>query len=234
MTSVDEAPTPLPADVPGALDRVFHELDTMHTWRGWHWWPGADPFEVCVGAILVQNTSWTNVERALETLRSAGKLDPDAMAACSAAELEDLVRSSGQYRQKARKLRAFLHLVERHGSLEALFRQPPDGLRAALLSTWGIGPETADAIILYAAGQPAFAVDAYAIRIFSRLGLGPGPSADYDEWQRFFTRNLPCDVATWSKYRALIVLHAKHLCRKRQPVCSACRLRNVCHGPGAQ
>ncbi len=232
MNRRDEVSASLPADTPGVLSRVFDELDIMHTWRGWHWWPGTDPFEVCVGAILVQNASWTNVERALETLRRAGKLEHAAMAACSATELEDLVRSSGQFRQKARKLRAFLDLVERCGSLEALLGQPADELRAALLATWGIGPETADAIILYAAHQPAFAVDAYAVRIFSRLGLGPGPSASYDDWQRYFTRNLARDVQSWSKYRALIVLHAKHLCRKRQPRCTACRLRTVCHGPG--
>lgn len=160
-------------NAPPSLLDVYAALDRMHAWRGWHWWPDPDPFEVCVGAILVQNTMWTNVERALERLRAAGALDPQVMAALSEAELEELVRPSGQYRQKARKLRAFLGLAESEGGLGALFSLDAPVLRGRLLATWGIGPETADCIVCYAARMPALAIDAYTMRLFGRLGLGP-------------------------------------------------------------
>jgi endonuclease III related protein len=209
------------------LDAVFAQLDAMHTWRGWHWWPDADPFEVCVGCILVQNTSWTNVERALDVLRPAGLLNPGAMARLSPGELEAHIRSSGQYRQKARKLRAFLDLIAAHGSLDELFALPVEDLRSELLATWGIGPETADAMIVYAARKPAFVIDNYTIRVFSRLGMGPA-SSDYHEWQQFLTANVPEDRDTWARYHALIVLHAKHLCTKNRPRCADCTLSNRC------
>src|SRR5437773_389381 len=166
-----------------ALQEIYRDLDTMHRARGWHWWPDADPFEVIVGSILVQNTMWTNVERALVLLREAGALHPESMAALSSQQLEELVRPSGQFRQKAKKLRAFLELVERHGGLAPLFALPQDELRRELLATWGIGKETADCILLYAAKYPAFIIDAYLIRMFRRLGLGPVESGDYDTWQ---------------------------------------------------
>lgn len=209
---------------------VFNALDAMHAWRGWHWWPDADPFEVIVGAILVQNTMWSNVERALDLLRAAGALTPATMDALTAAELEELVRPSGQYRQKARKLRAFLDLVAVHGSLETLLKLPPEDLRHALLATWGIGPETADAIILYASRALAWSIDAYTIRLFGRLGLGPTHTTSYDTWQGFFVENLPPDRDLWARYRALIVMHCKHTCRKHLPKCQDCLLLPRCPG----
>jgi endonuclease-3 related protein len=226
---------------------VYQSLDRMHAWRGWHWWPDADPFEVSVGAILVQNTSWTNVERALDRLRAAGALSAPVMSALAQTELEELVRPSGQYRQKAKKLRAFLSLVERHGSLEALFALPADVLRQELLGTWGIGEETADAIAVYAARQPAFVIDAYTRRIFERLALGPSPAASYQAWQRFFATRLAESAPAggvpganglglrdfWARYHALVVLHAKHLCRKRAPRCDECELAACCPGSPA-
>ncbi|MGI8927065.1 MAG: endonuclease III domain-containing protein, partial [Tepidiformaceae bacterium] len=196
--------SPPPPATAETLMRVYAALDAMHASRGWHWWPGADPFEVCVGAILVQNTSWTNVEHALTALRAAGALTPKRMAALSDDALEALVRPSGQYRQKARKLRAFLQLIDSRGSFPALLALPPEQLRALLLGTWGIGPETADCITLYAAGQPAFIIDAYTIRVFSRLGVGPGAAAPYSEWQDFFTANLPVGSELYGRYHALI------------------------------
>lgn len=209
---------------------ICADLEAMHAWRGWHWWPDAEAFEVIVGAILVQNTAWANVEHALERLRTAGALSPVTMAALSDAELEELVRPSGQFRQKTRKLRAVLELVQEGGGLDGLLAAPPDELRARLLATWGIGEETADAIVLYAARQPAFAVDAYLRRIFGRLGLGPDPRAPYGEWQRFFVSHLPADRDLWARYRALIVLHAKYLCRKHRPRCGECLLLPRCPG----
>lgn len=212
---------------PGLL-AIYSDLEAMHAWRGWHWWPDADPFEVIVGAILVQNTSWTNVERALDRLRPAGALAPGVMAQLSDAELEELIRPSGQYRQKAKKLRAFLRLADEHGGLDALLALPPLELRRVLLATWGIGEETADAVVVYASRQPAFVIDAYTKRIFSRLGLGPGPTAPYGEWQRYFISEVPEDRDVWARYHALIVMHAKHLCRKLRPVCGECSLALHC------
>jgi endonuclease-3 related protein len=228
---------------PLALLDVYAALDRMHAWRGWHWWPDADPFEVCVGAILVQNTMWTNVERALDRLRAARALDPVAMSALPQAELEEMVRPSGQYRQKARKLRAFLDLAESHGGLEPLLAVERGALRERLLATWGIGRETADCIVCYAARQPALAIDAYTMRLFSRLGMGPG-SVVYDEWQSWMLERLererlqaahpepPRDL--YARYHALIVMHCKHLCQKRAPLCRECELRDRCLFPGPE
>jgi len=215
---------------------VYRALDQMHAWRGWHWWPDADPFEVIVGAILVQNTAWTNVERALGNLRAVGSLDPGVMAHLDPEELEVLVRPSGQYRQKARKLRAFLQAVKEAGSLEGLLGRPPADLRARLLGTWGIGEETADCIVLYAARRPSFVIDAYTQRLFSRLGIGPAGSS-YGQWKDYFEAALAePDPARrrelWARYHALVVMHCKHVCRKRTPLCAQCALAAGCPAAG--
>jgi endonuclease-3 related protein len=221
-----------------ALVEVYHALDGMHAWRGWHWWPDADPFEVCVGCILVQNTMWSNVEKAIDRLKAANALTPAAMDALPHGDLEELVRPSGQYRQKALKLRAFLDLATVHGGFEALMSIRAQELRPTLLGCFGIGPETADAMICYAARQPAFAADAYAMRLYSRLGLGPTGSRDYHTWQRWIVGELG-DAAPggWdqrdllARYHALIVMHCKHLCTKNRPKCGECALRERCTYP---
>jgi endonuclease-3 related protein len=220
------------------LMSVFQVLDRMHAWRGWHWWPDADPFEVCVGCILVQNTMWTNVERALERLTAANALTPEAMSALPHEALEELIRPSGQYRQKALKLRAFLDLAKRHGGFEALMALPAVELRPTLLGCFGIGPETADAMICYASRQPAFAADAYSMRLFGRLGLGPVESRDYHVWQRWVLAALEGASAEGlesrdllARYHALIVMHCKHLCLKNRPKCAQCDLAPVCTVP---
>ena len=224
---------------PQNIGEVALALEAMHGWREWHWWPDADPFEVCVGAILVQNTMWANVERALDRLRGANVLSPAAMSALTVEELEELVRPSGQFRQKQLKLRAFLALLIEHGSIEALLAMPAAELRVRLLATFGIGPETADCIILYAAHQPVFIVDAYLIRLFSRLGMGPVTSTSYDVWQRWVLGELaedarlsdqPTQRDTWARFRAEIVMHCKFLCRKRAPSCGDCLLLPHCPG----
>lgn len=225
-------------DLTVQLSQLYIELERMHAWRGWHWWPDADRFEVIVGSILVQNTMWANVERAIALLKAAGALSPSTMLALSIEELETLVRPSGQYRQKAMKLRAFLETVEAHGGLEALLSLPASELRPVLLATWGIGPETADCIIVYAARQPALVIDAYTQRLFARLGLGPGTTTDYDAWQGWFLANLagvsPRDGESrrdfLARYHALIVMHCKHLCLKARPRCGDCRLFEQCPG----
>ncbi len=217
------------------LIEVYHALDAMHSWRGWHWWPDADPFEVCVGCILVQNTMWTNVERAIDRLKAANALTPAAMGALQHEELEELIRPSGQYRQKALKLRAFLDLCGAQGGFESLMAMESAELRPVLLGCFGIGPETADAMLCYAAKQPAFAADAYSMRLFSRLGLGPVESKDYHTWQRWVVGALdgaepdgwgPRDLL--ARYHALIVMQCKHLCLKNRPKCGECSLRPRC------
>jgi len=222
----------------GRLTEVYHHLEAMHEWRGWHWWPDADPFEVCVGCILVQNTMWSNVERAVERLKAADALSPDAMAALGQEELEELIRPSGQYRQKALKLRAFLSLAEANGGFEALMAIPAIDLRPLLLSCWGLGPESADAMVLYASRQPAVVIDAYTMRLFGRLGLGPVESKDYHAWQRWKQANLVTEAGTGhderdlkARYHALIVMHCKHLCLKNRPKCGECSLRPQCAYP---
>ena len=218
-----------------AVLAVYKELESMHAWRGWHWWPDADPFEVAVGCILVQNTMWTNVERAIQRLVAAAALTPEAMCSLSPEQLEELIRPSGQYRQKALKLRAFLALAERHGGFQSLMALEPVLLRSELLATWGIGPETADAMVCYAARQPAFAVDAYTMRLFGRLPLGPADSKDYYTWQRWMLGAL-AGVAPdgWgerdllARFHALIVMHCKHLCLKNRPKCGECSLVARC------
>lgn len=141
------------------------------------WWPGGhDPFEVIVGAILTQSAAWTNVEKALTNLRNAGALTPEALLKLSEEELGRLVRPSGYFQMKARKLQAFARMLQEEagGDLSRLFAQPLPALRTRLLATYGIGPETADDILLYAARKPVFVVDAYTVRIFRRLGIMPG------------------------------------------------------------
>lgn len=200
----------------------------MHGAEPWHWTADSDPFEVAVGAILVQHTAWTNAERALDRLREAGALHPATLAALPDAAIEELVRPSGQYRTKARKLRAFLDLIADHGSLAALLALPAPALRERLLATWGIGEETADVIALYAAGQPALVVDAYTRRLFARVGLGPPPDASYGDWQAFLAGQLPGDAPALARFHALVVLHARRLCLARRPRCGDCELASTC------
>jgi len=192
------------------------------------WWPGETPFEVCVGAILTQNTSWTNVEKAIDVLRRRRVLSYEGLKGLSAAELAPLIRSSGTFNVKARRLAAFVALVGREfgGRVEAMKREEPETLRRKLLSVDGIGPETADAIVLYAAGLPAFVVDAYTRRVFGRLGVLDGDE-DYDAVRRFFMERLPADAALFNDYHAQVVRLAKDVCRPR-PRCDACPIEDLC------
>jgi endonuclease-3 related protein len=197
------------------------------------WWPAEDDFEMVVGAILTQSTAWGNVERAIARLRAAGALSPEAVERMPEGELAALIRPSGYFNAKARKLKAFCaHLRERHGGrLESLFHVKLPELRRELLSIWGIGEETADSIVLYGARQPIFVVDAYTRRIFARLGLTP-PDAAYGELQRLFMEGLPASVPLFQEYHALIVALGKDRCRPT-PLCSGCPLRGLCPaGPG--
>ena len=192
------------------------------------WWPGDSPFEIVAGAILTQSAAWTNVEKALANLKAANALSPDGIASLPEAELAQLIRSSGYFNAKARKLKAFVELLSERfaGDLDRMLATPANELRRALLATHGIGPESADSILLYAAGQPVFVIDAYTRRTFLRLGLVP-EADNYDGWQRLFMRALRADATLFNEYHALIVRHGKDVCRKR-PLCSECPLAAVC------
>jgi endonuclease-3 related protein len=192
------------------------------------WWPAETPFEVCVGAILVQNTAWTNVERALQRLREEGLLRFEALDRLGSEQIAPLVRPAGCHRVKARRLRALLDFLGLRygGRVEGMASETPAVLRAALLEVSGIGRETADSIALYAAGLPLFVVDAYTRRVFSRLGY-IGGEEPYDDLQRFFVERLPVEVALYNEFHAQVVLLAKEFCRPR-PRCAACPLTGLC------
>ncbi len=190
-----------------------------------HWWPGESPFEVIVGAVLTQNTNWQNVERAIGNLREADLLNPHALYALPQEELAELIRPAGYFRIKARRVHSLLKfLVERYdGSLDAMFATGLPTLREELLGVNGIGPETADSILLYAGRLPSFVVDTYTHRIFARHGWIDFDT-DYHTIQDHFQSSLPDDVALYNEYHALIVHLGKHYCRKTNPKCDECPL----------
>jgi len=198
-----------------------------------HWWPGESPFEIMVGAVLVQNTAWRNVERAIENLRDAGLMEPRAMVAISTDELAELIRPAGYYQVKARRLRNLLQflLEEYDGSLEAMFDTDLATLRERLLAIHGIGPETADAILLYAGGLPTFVVDTYTHRVLARHGW-VGYEADYHEIKDFFESALPADAKLYNEYHALMVRAGKEYCRKTAPKCDTCPLAELLPASG--
>lgn len=210
---------------------IFHKLGDAYGSQ--HWWPARTPFEVMVGAILTQNTNWGNVERAIANLRAADVLTPQRINVTTLIRLRRLIRPSGFYNQKARRLKAFSRfLVDRYGgSIAKMRREETAKLRGELLALDGIGPETADSILLYALGKPSFVIDAYTRRVFSRHGY-LSEKHGYHEWQRLFADNLPRDVKLHNEYHALIVKLAKTHCRKR-PECGGCPLKGVkaprCH-----
>ena len=183
--------------------------------------------EVCVGAILTQNTTWGNVEKAMSRLHAAGIRDLDGLLAVSQPRLERLIRSSGYFRQKAKKLKAFVrHLAGRGGKIADWLSGDLEALRVELLGLYGIGPETADSILLYAAGRPSFVIDAYTLRIGKRLGWFRKPS--YARAQSYLTRQIPKDARLYNEFHAVLVYFAKVCCRKTGPLCVECPLREVC------
>ena len=190
-----------------------------------NWWPARTPFEVVLGAILTQNTSWTNVERAIANLRMARMHTPSAISSSSLSRLAALIRPSGYFRQKAKKLKAFVQFLDKEyaGSLKRMFDTPTVVLRERLLSVHGIGPETADSILLYAGNHPVFVVDAYTHRIFGRHGITDGKPA-YENVRALFENTLPRDPRLFNEFHALIVNTGKNWCRKRDPRCTECPL----------
>ncbi|MBI5586958.1 MAG: endonuclease III domain-containing protein [Deltaproteobacteria bacterium] len=190
------------------------------------WWPANTRFEMIVGAILTQNTAWTNVEKAISNLKGKRLLTPEKIHALKAVELAALIRPAGYFNIKAKRLKNFTSFLFNGcgGSLDRLLRKDSAVLRRELLDVNGVGPETADSIILYAAGKPEFVIDAYTKRIFSRHGL-TGHDAGYDEIKTLFMENLPKDAALFNEYHALIVKTAKDYCRTKNPLCSECPLK---------
>ena len=194
-----------------------------------HWWPGDSPTEVIVGAILTQSVAWRNVEKAIANLKAAGLLDFGAIDRADPEAIARLIVPTRYFRQKAGRLKAFAaFLRERYaGSLDAMYRQELGELRRELLALPGIGPETADCILLYGGDKLVFVVDAYTRRICSRLGLA-GEKATYHELQALFMEHLPADVPLYNEYHALIVAEGHHICLSQEPRCRSCPLREVC------
>ena len=193
-----------------------------------HWWPAESPLEMIIGAILTQSAAWTNVEKAIHNLKASVDLSIEGLQKLPQDELARLIYPSGYYNVKARKVKAFVDwLAERYGGdLDRLFALDVATMRKELLSVHGVGEETADSIILYAAHQPIFVIDAYTRRIITRLGLGPQKET-YSSFQALFMDNLPHDEALFNEYHALLVQHGKTVCRK-PPVCTGCCLALLC------
>ena len=192
------------------------------------WWPAGSELEMIVGAILVQNTAWTGARKALDNLRDAGMLDVQALRAAPEARLAELIRPSGFFNSKARKLKAFVEMLsaETEGDLGALLARPLHDLRPLLLATHGFGPETADAVCLYAGRRRTFIIDAYTRRILRRLELIE-EDAPYERLRAAFLEALPGEPSFFAEYHSLFVVHAKQRCKKR-PLCAACPLLDLC------
>jgi endonuclease III related protein len=215
-----------PASPSGELMRYYEAMSVAL--GPMRWWPARTPFEVIVGAILTQSTAWGNVERAIANLRQAGLLTPAAMLRVPTPRLAALVRPSGYFRQKTKKLKAFVRFLQDRygGSLKRMFRTPTLELRERLLSVHGIGPETADSILLYAGNHPVFVVDDYTHRIFGRHGITDG-KPDYEKVRAFIETSIPPQPELFNEFHALIVNTGKNWCRKSAPRCEECPLRSL-------
>ena len=211
---------------------VYHRLYAAYGPQ--HWWPGEGSFEVIAGAILTQSAAWTNVEMALTSMRAAGCWSVEAVHRVQEAELAQLVRSSGYFNAKARKLKAFAaHVAVNYPgdldeNLDRFLSKPTGALRKELLSIHGIGEETADDIMVYAAGKPSFVIDTYTRRIMDRMGIVPGVTRPkYGDYQTVFHDNLPHDTQLFNEFHALWDRHAKEACAKI-PRCEGCCLQDIC------
>jgi len=194
-----------------------------------HWWPADDAFEVIIGAILTQAASWDNVDKALVNLKAQGLLNPTALWAVDEGQLASLIRPSVYFNAKAQKIKAFVqHLREHYNDdMRSLLEKDADDLRQELLFIYGIGEETADDIVLYAAHKPIFVIDAYTRRILGRLGLEPARDT-YGSYQAIFMENLSHDTELFNEYHALLDRHGGETCRKSKPACARCCLLDIC------
>ncbi len=210
-------------DLGERLDQLFQRL--YRHYGPQHWWPGETPFEVMVGAVLTQNTNWGNVSRAIDNLKQAKALSLPALLALPMEELARLIRPAGYYNLKARRLRNLLEMLatEMDGRLERLWELPLDEARQRLLAVKGVGPETADSILLYAGQKPVFVVDAYTFRILGRHDLAD-EGMDYHDLQQRFMKHLPPETRLYNEYHALLVRLGKERCKKKRPLCEGCPL----------
>ncbi len=208
------------------LDEIYIRL--FKKFGPQHWWPGEIPFEVMIGAVLTQSAAWQNVETAITSLKAAGLMSPAALREKSPEEIAPLIRSAVYYNVKARKLKELVEYIGNScdDNLDKLFEKETGQLRDELLGVWGIGEETADSILLYAASKPVFVIDAYTRRIMSRIGVRP-ENDTYSDWQSFFMKNLHADVSLFNEYHAIFVRLGKETCRPK-PRCPACRLSDIC------
>ena len=205
---------------------IFDRLQSFFGPQGW--WPGDTPFEVVVGAVLTQNTNWGNVSKAITNLKNGGLLSFETLLTLPPADLALYIRPSGYYNIKTRRLKNLLQMIEEkyQGQLDLLLQDDMMTGRENLLSVQGIGPETADSILLYGGNQPIFVVDAYTHRIFSRHNL-LAEESDYDSIQEHFMRMLPVDSMLFNEYHALIVRLGKEFCKKNRPLCEQCPLNGL-------
>ena len=206
------------------LQQVFELL--LESYGRQQWWPGDTPFEIMLGAILTQNTAWSSVERAIANLKDAGVLHQQGIQSLPTEELAQLIRPSGYYNQKAKRLHNLCRFLDENGGEEGLQKIETACLRNMLLSINGVGAETADDILLYAMERPVFVVDAYTRRIFSRLGMLHGDEG-YEEIRSGFEHSIGPDTEMFNEYHALIVLHGKETCKTR-PHCDQCSLKKIC------
>jgi endonuclease-3 related protein len=216
-----------------SLMKIYSKLYKAYGPR--HWWPGETSFEVMVGAILTQNTSWRNVEKAILNLKGQGFLNPEGLHHLKRSELAHLIKSSGYFRVKTDRLKSFINFLfeEYDGVLRRMRKEQIEELRGKLLQVKGIGPETADSILLYGLKKPIFVVDAYTKRILSRHGV-ISEKASYEEVQGVFMDHLPHDEKLFNEYHALFVHLGKTVCKKI-PRCDICPLKGLrCEALGAR
>jgi len=193
-----------------------------------HWWPGDSPFEVIVGAVLTQNTAWANVEKAIANLKKARLLTPSRMAKAPLAKIRRAIKPSGYYNQKSRRVKAIASYLAKHygDDLTGFLGQPACALKHEVESWKGVGPETRDSILLYAAGKPVFVVDAYTVRAANRAGLTKKRA--YRDVQEFFESSLPRNARLLNEFHALFVRLGRECCAKKKPRCGECPLRKPC------
>lgn len=208
------------------LREIYDRLLAAYGPQGW--WPSDGPFETIVGAVLTQNTSWKNVDKAMANLRQLGWMTPAAIREAPEPELAEAIRSSGYYNSKARKLKAIAeHLVAYDDDTERWRSRDAKELRAELLGVYGVGNETADDIVLYVADLPSFVIDTYTMRLLDRVGVAPARKR-YEDYQALFEENLPADAQMFNEYHALLDEHAKGVCLKTSPRCARCVLLDLC------
>ena len=216
------------------LMEIYHALLNHFGHR--NWWPGDTRMEIMLGAILTQAVSWKNVERAIANIKERDLLDLAKLKTVDQEELAELIKPALYHRQKARKIKELINFIVTNyeGNLDSMFKEPLGTLRDQLLQVWGIGPETADSILLYAGGKRVFVVDAYTRRVFYRLGLVE-EDITYAELQQLMETHLPPQIAIYNDYHAQIVALGANYCKKTKPICNKCPIAAWCAKlPGQQ